>query len=133
MSQALIVSLINFWAPIYGIPSNVAVAVAQAESSFNPNAVGSIGEIGLFQIRSEYVKEYTKKQLFDPEINILVGLKKLKEAKNACVHKKDIEWLTCYNYGINAAKRVHHPEMFPYVRNVKKIMIANNLEELSHE
>ena len=33
-----------------GVPPSIALAVAQKESSFNPNARGSAGEIGLFQL-----------------------------------------------------------------------------------
>jgi|GEM_PF-5639598 len=33
-----------------GVPPSIALAVAQKESSFNPNAVGAAGEIGLFQL-----------------------------------------------------------------------------------
>jgi soluble lytic murein transglycosylase-like protein len=33
-----------------GVPPAIALAVAQQESSFNPNARGAAGEIGLFQL-----------------------------------------------------------------------------------
>jgi soluble lytic murein transglycosylase-like protein len=33
-----------------GVPPSIALAVAQQESSFNPNARGAAGEIGLFQL-----------------------------------------------------------------------------------
>ena len=37
-------------APSYGVPANLAVAVATKESGLNPNARGGKGEIGLFQL-----------------------------------------------------------------------------------
>src|SRR5271155_4697685 len=37
-----------------GVPSSIALAVAQQESSFNPNAVGSAGELGVFQLMPQY-------------------------------------------------------------------------------
>lgn len=37
-------------APSYGVPANLAVAVATKESNLNQNAVGSSGEIGVFQL-----------------------------------------------------------------------------------
>lgn len=37
-------------APSYGVPPSLAVAVAQKESGFNQSAVGSSGEIGVFQL-----------------------------------------------------------------------------------
>ena len=43
-------NLIANAAPTYGVPVPIALAVAQQESSFNPNARGAAGEIGLFQL-----------------------------------------------------------------------------------
>jgi soluble lytic murein transglycosylase-like protein len=43
-------SLITSVADQLGVPPSIAVAVAQKESSFNQNAVGSAGEIGVFQL-----------------------------------------------------------------------------------
>jgi hypothetical protein len=52
----------------------VAVAVALAESSGNPNAVGDLnltpgGSIGLWQINLKAHPEYTAQQLMDPQAN----------------------------------------------------------------
>lgn len=53
---------------------NTAVAVALAESSGNPNAVGDLsitpgGSVGLWQINLRWHPEYTKEQLQDPQTN----------------------------------------------------------------
>jgi hypothetical protein len=46
-----VVDLINQWASQLGVPSSLAVAVAQRESSLNPNVPnGAAGEIGVFQL-----------------------------------------------------------------------------------
>jgi hypothetical protein len=45
-----VVDLINQWSSQLGVPSSLAVAVAQQESSLNQAAVGSAGEIGVFQL-----------------------------------------------------------------------------------
>jgi hypothetical protein len=50
LGAASVVDLINQYASQLGVPSSLAVAVAQKESSLNPAAVGSKGEIGLFQL-----------------------------------------------------------------------------------
>lgn len=126
MSQIVILSLINFWSGIYGVDSNIARSVAMHESHMNPNAVGALKEVGLFQIRPEFVKEYTRTQLFDPQTNIIVGIQKIKEAQRTCIHKKDIEFLVCYNFGNTNARKVKHPELFPYVKAVKRLMLADN-------
>lgn len=50
MPSTGIQNLIAQAAPGYGVPVPIALAVAQQESSFNPNARGAAGEIGLFQL-----------------------------------------------------------------------------------
>lgn len=126
MSQATIIYLISFYSSIYGVNPQVAQAVAQHESSLNPNALGSLGEIGLFQLRPQFVEEYSREELFDPEINIKVGIQKLAQAKRTCTYKKRLDWLVCYNAGNTAAKRIKNPSKFKYVLAVKQIIAYNN-------
>lgn len=45
-----------------GFDPNMAIAIAQYESSLNPKAVGAIGEVGLFQLRPEFYAESCKGQ-----------------------------------------------------------------------
>lgn len=122
MNTETIIGLIMAMAPVMGVDGKVAVAVARVESNFNINAIGAAGEIGLFQVKPEYVKEYTKKQLSDPFVNIYVGLQKLKYAQDNCIHQKSIEYLVCYNYGEANAKKIKYPHKFPYVTKVRKEM-----------
>lgn len=122
MTQAAIISLITFYSSINGVSPKVAVAVVEHESTFNVNAVGKLNEQGLFQLRPEFYSEYTIKQLRDPILNIQLGVKKLKEVKKTCVHQHDIEWLVCFNYGNTNAKKVKHPSLTSYVKNIKSIM-----------
>jgi Transglycosylase SLT domain len=57
-----------------GLPPEVADAVAQIESSYNPDAVGEFGEVGLMQIRPETASllgyRGTADGLFEPETNL---------------------------------------------------------------
>jgi len=48
---ATVVDLINQWSSQLGVPSSLAVAVAQRESSLNQGALGTKGEIGVFQLQ----------------------------------------------------------------------------------
>ena len=53
---------------------STAVAIALAESSGNPNAVGDLtitpgGSVGLWQINLKYHPEYTSDELRDPQTN----------------------------------------------------------------
>src|ERR1017187_8516490 len=43
-------SLITSAAPSYGVPASLALAVATKESNLNQGAIGSSGEIGVFQL-----------------------------------------------------------------------------------
>ena len=120
MTSAVVVSIIVALAPIFGIDPKVAVAVATVESQLNPNAKGSSGEIGLFQIMPNIAKKkgFTPKQLYTPVLNVYFGLQMLQDAKRTCVHQNGNDWLVCYNYGQKNAKTVHYPHKFPYVKKV---------------
>jgi soluble lytic murein transglycosylase-like protein len=50
LSTAQITQLIGQYAAQYGIPAQIALEVALQESSLNQAAVGSSGEIGIFQL-----------------------------------------------------------------------------------
>jgi soluble lytic murein transglycosylase-like protein len=46
----LIISLVGLYSQIHGIDPLISISVIDVESKFNPKAVGTKGEIGLFQI-----------------------------------------------------------------------------------
>ena len=68
------IELIRREAHHQGVPADVADAVAYVESSYNPHAVGAVGEVGLMQIRPETASMLGYKGgvtgLFDPEVNV---------------------------------------------------------------
>jgi hypothetical protein len=61
-----------------GLPPDVADAVTQVESAYNPGAVGGVGEVGLMQIRPATATMLgyrgTLSGLFEPETNIRYGV-----------------------------------------------------------
>lgn len=62
---------------------NIAVAIALAESSGNPSAVGDNGDsIGLWQIDTKYHPEYDKVNLTDPQYNANAAFGIYSEAGN---------------------------------------------------
>ncbi len=117
----LILGLIGYYASIYGVDPRVAYSVGVVESNLNPKMIGQAGEVGIFQVMPSTAK-LTRKQLLDPETNIREGVKYLAQMKKDCIHKEDIYYLVCYNYGLTNAKKVKHPNLFPYVKKVKSIM-----------
>lgn len=114
--MTLIKSLIFKYASIFGIDPYLAMSIVKVESSFVPTVIGTKGEIGLFQIRPEYVN-YTRKQLFNIETNIKVGISILSKKKKLCPHK---EYIVCYNVGVTGAKKIKNPKEFPYYKKVMK-------------
>jgi hypothetical protein len=67
-----------------GLPPEVADAVAQVESAYNPNAVGTVGEVGLMQVRPTTAAMLghsgTITDLYEPSTNIRYGVRYLAEA-----------------------------------------------------
>lgn len=117
MTTETIIQLIIAYSLQSGLDPQTALAIAKVESNFKPAAVGSIGEIGLFQVRPKYSK-YTKEQLKNPHYNIQEGIRMLKFAKKHCSHKQNKTWVVCYNTGVSAAKKIKHPQLFPYYKKV---------------
>lgn len=103
-----------------GIDPDLVHSIIKHESNYNSEAVGLVGEIGLMQIRPEYVPE-TAEQLKDPCTNIKRGIQMLKEAKESCKHKIDFTWVNCYNVGVAGGDRINHPKLFPYYKNIAAI------------
>jgi Transglycosylase SLT domain len=67
-----------------GLPPEVADAVAQVESAYNPNAVGTVGEVGLMQVRPTTAAmlghSRAMADLHEPSTNIRYGVRYLAEA-----------------------------------------------------
>jgi soluble lytic murein transglycosylase-like protein len=84
-SQKPYAALIAKYAKQNDVPVELATAVVQIESNFNPKRRGSAGEIGLMQIKPTTAKlmGYTGKAkgLYDPETNIKFGMKYLAMAQ----------------------------------------------------
>ena len=115
--KTAIISLIMSIAPHFDIDPNLAVAVAKQESSLRPNVIGSVGEVGLFQIRPEYSK-FDRKELLNPIINIVEGLRFLRNAKKTCRHQSDNTWIICYNRGVTGGSKVKKPKLNEYYLKV---------------
>lgn len=126
--KAQILALILTHAPVYNIDPMLAAAVVHTESSFRPEVIGPVGEVGLFQVRPEF-SEYTAEELKDIEVNVQEGLRILSEAKQRCPHQKDKMFVVCYNTGIRGGYKIQKPKEFAYYRKVfskyKELKVAN--------
>lgn len=118
MNMAQIIALVIKLSTANHLDPNLVFSVIQVESGFNVNAISPTEDVGLFQLNSKVYRNYTRKQLLDPETNIRLGIKHLVDVRNTCIHKSQRDWLVCYNYGQKNAMKVKHPRLFPYVKKV---------------
>ncbi|WP_068315016.1 lytic transglycosylase domain-containing protein [Polycladidibacter hongkongensis] len=121
-----IVNMIEKKAKKHGVPTKLAKAVVEVESSFNPKARGGAGEVGLMQIKPATARGMgyrgSVKNLYKPENNLEYGMKYL-----AGAHKKaggDVcGTILRYNAG-HAAKRMNRISR-NYCKKVKTILARN--------
>ncbi len=75
-------SALVFYSIKYGVPSNLAIGIAKAESHFNPNAKSSAGALGVMQVmwkvhngmlRAKGIAP-TRDHMFDPERGVEAGV-----------------------------------------------------------
>lgn len=90
----------------YEIPLEIVLSVIETESSYNPEAVSSVGAVGLMQIMPRYHQERMKRlnchDLLDPKDNITVGMDFLSELLK--LYEGDMHMaLTAYCFGVKGA------------------------------
>ena len=77
--------LIRTQAAANNVPLSLAHAVVTVESNYKPNMTGSVGEIGLMQVRLQTARgmgyKGTAKALYDPATNIRYGMMYLGQAR----------------------------------------------------
>lgn len=125
---ATLLGLVLYYSGMYNINPAMVVAIIQTESQFNERALSYTNDRGYMQLNPKSFPQYKADDLYNPEINIREGVKYLAQMRKECSHKLDDTWLICFNLGVNKAKLVKHPKLFPYYRKVKLVM-KKNLEE----
>jgi len=65
----------------YHVPIDVALALMQIESAWNPFAISSTGDYGFYQL-NEKAQKFDKRKIFEPEYNIDLGLRYLQKCYN---------------------------------------------------
>jgi hypothetical protein len=100
-----------------GVDPDLAVAIATVESSLNPEAIGSKGEIGVFQLRPEFhpVKPGSV------EHNIEVAVIYLSTIRQKWQGVYGDAWFIKFNLGPNY-RQINHPKLFAYYIKVKQVM-----------
>lgn len=99
----------------------LVTAIVEVESSFNANTTGSIGEIGLMQIRKEYLSK--KINYYDPINNLKAGVPMLASLKRL---KKKLGkyWFCSWNLGPTGAIRYNRRKGLKNFKYCKKVMTA---------
>jgi soluble lytic murein transglycosylase-like protein len=109
-----------------GVPASLALAVAHAESNFNPAAESHKGARGVMQImpataRGEYAIHAD--QLWDPRINIRLGLHFLRRLIDR--YGGRVDWALSYYNGGSAVGPPSRARVIPatraYVRKVERL------------
>jgi hypothetical protein len=99
-------SIIDKWCLEFNMPSKLVKQVAQAESTWNPNAVSHVGAVGLLQVMpSNYAKtpRYVHNP-FIPQENLRVGTLMLSDL-NKKYHGDKEKVLLAYNAGSGRVDR----------------------------
>jgi soluble lytic murein transglycosylase-like protein len=101
--------------------------MAHVESGFNPDAVSPKGACGIMQVMPGTAAIYgvSKRELFDPDTNIRVGLTYMAEMLDL-FQDRDLA-LAAYNCGpgrvVDAGRRIPPiPETLQYVRKVNHVL-----------
>ncbi len=116
----------------YNMDPLFLVSVIKLESSFNPNAIGGVGEIGLMQIRPSTAKWLNdtynvvkKVDLKDPLINIKLGAYFLNKLRSNFDNNSRY-YISAYNMGASKVrskvKKNVHPKV--YVNHVMKHYVS---------
>ncbi len=111
-----------------GVAPGLALAVAHAESDFNPKVLSHKGARGIMQIMPRTAwEEYgiVPDQLWQPRINVRMGLHFLKRLLRRYRGRVDLA-LSYYNGGsavgdLPRARII--PATYPYVRKVRKLRL----------
>lgn len=90
------------------------LAIIETESHFDPNVVGTVGEIGLMQVRpttAEWIANHYaiswqgRDSLFDPATNIRIGVKYLSHLR-AQFNSSATHYVPAYNMGPSNVRRL---------------------------
>ena len=118
----------------HGLDPYFVMAVVSGESSFNPQAIGPVGEIGLMQIRpatAEWIAQKIKlnwdgdQTLRDPVANIKLGTAYIAWLREKFDNHSQL-YLAAYNMGPKSVKTALNKNVWPkdYPRHVMKRYLA---------
>jgi soluble lytic murein transglycosylase-like protein len=118
-----VASLVNQIAPAYGIDPQLVMAVIQAESDFNPNALSEKNAQGLMQLIPETAERFGVKDSLNPFQNINGGTAYLHWLLRHFKGKVELV-LAAYNAGEGAVERYQGVPPFEETKNYVKTILS---------
>jgi soluble lytic murein transglycosylase-like protein len=120
-------AIVNQAANSYAVDKALVQAVIHAESDFNAYAISAKGALGLMQLMPETARRYGVRDIFNPEQNIMGGVRYLRDLLDAFGNNMRLA-LAAYNAGENSVLRYGgippFPETVNYVNRVLKLQDA---------
>jgi soluble lytic murein transglycosylase-like protein len=114
-------AIVNHVSHDYAVDKSLVQAVIHAESDFDANAVSPKGASGLMQLMPETAQRYGVRDIFDPEQNIIGGVRYLRDLLETFGHDVRLA-LAAYNAGERTVLRYGgippYPETMHYVNKV---------------
>lgn len=115
------------------VPVHLALALVKRESQFNPKAINyntnGTTDCGLMQLNTSTFEECSQKELFDPEINVDLGLGYLREMYDRLGNWKDA--VTAYNAGPFRVENKNPPQVsISYTYDILNIEQEFNIDYL---
>ncbi|MFN4178830.1 MAG: transglycosylase SLT domain-containing protein [Armatimonadota bacterium] len=107
----------------YGVEPALALAVAKAESDFEPKVVSSKGAMGVMQLMPETAKALGVSNPFDPAQNIDGGIRYLKQLIERFGGNITLA-VAAYNAGPNAVRRYGGVPPYPETQNFVRRVLA---------
>jgi soluble lytic murein transglycosylase-like protein len=114
-------TIIKIYGRKHSVPADLIHSVIAAESNYDSGAVSPKGAVGLMQLMPETAAQYGVQDRFDPEQNIMGGVRYLKDLCRLYKNSTRLV-LAAYNAGQEALKKYNgippYPETREYIRRV---------------
>jgi hypothetical protein len=117
------------------IDPSLALAIAEVESNFNYQAISHAGAKGVMQIMPETAEQVfgvSRRRLFDPNVNIELGVKFIKKLLKRYDGRLDIA-LSHYNGGSGVKNRHGNLSVMPATRDYVDKVLATQQSFLQHD
>ena len=114
---------------------SLALAIAKVESNFNPKALSHAGAKGVMQIMPRTAEQafgVPSSRLFDPDVNIEVGVKFIKKLLKRYDGRLDIA-LSHYNGGSGVKNRYGELSVMPATRDYVHKVLATQQDFIQHD